>query len=163
MLRGEGRPSAVSCRSPHPAPSDWYRETFRPKWVFSGEQNEKDWFENDHKGFRMAFGVGGKGTGFRGDCLVVDDPLSAKKQHSEPALTGVVQSVFATLLAEMLFPPAQFGQEPSPRKPPVTRDGVGRYLQHLGRLFDAQTTEKAQFDYLGFTPINFSKSIQGVV
>lgn len=38
----------------------------------------------------MAFGVGGKGTGFRGDCLVVDDPLNAKKQHSEAALEEVI-------------------------------------------------------------------------
>jgi hypothetical protein len=38
----------------------------------------------------MALGVGGKGTGFRGDCLVVDDPLNAKKQHSEAALNEVI-------------------------------------------------------------------------
>jgi predicted phage terminase large subunit-like protein len=70
--------------------SEWYQETFRPEWRFSGDQNEKSWFENDQKGFRMALGVGGKGTGFRGDCLVVDDPLNAKKQHSEPALNEVI-------------------------------------------------------------------------
>src|SRR3984893_17346360 len=70
--------------------SEWYQETCRPEWRFSGDQNEKSWFENDQKGFRMALGVGGKGTGFRGDCLVVDDPLNAKKQHSEPALNEVI-------------------------------------------------------------------------
>ena len=70
--------------------SEWYQETFRPEWRFSGDQNEKSWFENDQKGFRMALGVGGKGTGFRGDCLVVDDPLNAKKQYSEPALNEVI-------------------------------------------------------------------------
>ena len=70
--------------------SDWYQETFRPAWKFAGDQNEKGWFENDQKGFRMALGVGGKGTGFRGDCLIIDDPLNAKKQHSEAALNEVV-------------------------------------------------------------------------
>jgi predicted phage terminase large subunit-like protein len=70
--------------------SEWYQETFRPEWRFSGDQNEKSWFENNLKGFRMALGVGGKGTGFRGDCLVVDDPLNAKKQYSEPALNEVI-------------------------------------------------------------------------
>jgi predicted phage terminase large subunit-like protein len=79
---------SVRCRSV--LASDWYRETFRPKWKFAGDQNVKNWFENDQKGFRMAFGVGGKGTGFRGDCLVVDDPLNAKKQHSETALEEVI-------------------------------------------------------------------------
>src|SRR5579863_9087732 len=66
--------------------SAWYQQTFQPQWKFAGDQNQKSWFENDAKGFRMALGVGGKGTGFRGDCLVVDDPLNAKKQHSEAAL-----------------------------------------------------------------------------
>jgi predicted phage terminase large subunit-like protein len=70
--------------------SDWYQQIFRPSWIFAGDQNEKSWFENNQKGFRMALGVGGKGTGFRGDCLVVDDPLNAKKQHSEPALSEVI-------------------------------------------------------------------------
>jgi len=79
---------SVRCRSV--LTSDWYRETFRPAWKLAGDQNVKNWFENDQKGFRMAFGVGGKGTGFRGDCLVVDDPLNAKKQHSEAALEEVI-------------------------------------------------------------------------
>jgi predicted phage terminase large subunit-like protein len=70
--------------------SAWYQETFRPTWKFAGDQNAKDWFENDRKGFRMAFGIGGKGSGFRGDCVVVDDPLNAKKQHSTKALEEVV-------------------------------------------------------------------------
>jgi hypothetical protein len=37
----------------------------------------------------LAFGVGGKGTGFRGYYLVIDDPINARKQHSEPALREV--------------------------------------------------------------------------
>jgi predicted phage terminase large subunit-like protein len=69
--------------------SEWYQRTFRPAWTFADDQNEKSWYENSQKGFRMAFGVGGKGTGFRGDYLVVDDPLNAKKQHSEAALNEV--------------------------------------------------------------------------
>src|ERR1043165_2954425 len=48
--------------------SDWFRELFRPTWKFASDQNEKDWFANDQKGFRLALGVGGKGTGFRPDC-----------------------------------------------------------------------------------------------
>ena len=70
--------------------SPWFQKTFQPEWKFSGDQNQKNWFENDKKGFQMALGVGGKGTGFRSDCLVIDDPLNARKQHSEPALRDTI-------------------------------------------------------------------------
>ncbi len=70
--------------------SDWFRELFRPTWKFASDQNEKDWFANDQKGFRLALGVGGKGTGFRADCLLIDDPINAKKQYSDAALQEAV-------------------------------------------------------------------------
>lgn len=74
---------SVRCRSilEHP----WYRSTFQPQWELSGDQNAKSYFENTRKGFRLSLSVGGKATGFRGDALVVDDPLNAKEQHSEAA------------------------------------------------------------------------------
>jgi predicted phage terminase large subunit-like protein len=70
--------------------SDWFQGTFRPKWKFARDQNVKRWFANDAKGFRMALSVGSKCTGFRGDYFVVDDPLNAKKQHSDAALNEVI-------------------------------------------------------------------------
>ena len=63
--------------------SDWYRETFRPSWRFKSDQNIKSSFENDATGFRIALSVGSKATGFRGDKVVVDDPLNAKDQYSD--------------------------------------------------------------------------------
>jgi predicted phage terminase large subunit-like protein len=63
--------------------SEWYREMFRPAWSLSESQNEKSYFENTRSGFRMSLSVGGRGTGFRGDAIVVDDPLNASDQHSE--------------------------------------------------------------------------------
>jgi phage terminase large subunit-like protein len=65
--------------------SSWYRETFQPAWKLSDDQNEKDYFENTKSGFRISLSVGGRGTGFRGDAIVVDDPLNASDQYSEPA------------------------------------------------------------------------------
>jgi predicted phage terminase large subunit-like protein len=79
---------SIRCRSV--LASNWYQETFLPDWKFAEDQNAKDWFENDQKGFRLAFGVGGKGTGYRGDYLVIDDPLSARKQYSDAALREVI-------------------------------------------------------------------------
>jgi predicted phage terminase large subunit-like protein len=72
---------SVRCRSLFESP--WYRETFRPSWKLSGDQNEKGYFENTKSGFRISLSVGGRGTGFRGDAIVVDDPLNASDQYSE--------------------------------------------------------------------------------
>ena len=72
---------SVRCRSLIESP--WYRETFRPPWKLSGDQNEKGYFENTRSGFRISLSVGGRGTGFRGDAVIVDDPLNATDQYSE--------------------------------------------------------------------------------
>lgn len=65
--------------------SDWYRDTFRPSWSLAGDQNVKSYFRNTRKGERLAISVTGKGTGFRGDCTVFDDPLKADEAYSEAA------------------------------------------------------------------------------
>lgn len=51
--------------------SPWYQETFEPAWKFSSVQNEKTFYTNTHKGFRIATSVGGKslGTGWRGNLV----------------------------------------------------------------------------------------------
>jgi len=74
---------SVRCRSI--IESDWYRRLFTPAWKFSGDQNVKSYFENTRRGFRMSLSVGGAGTGFRGDKVVVDDPLKAQDAYSESA------------------------------------------------------------------------------
>lgn len=79
-----------SVRSRNVIQSEWYNRTFEPKWKLAGDQNVKSRYENTMRGFRMSTGVGGKGTGFRGDCILVDDPLNAKKQYSKLALDEVI-------------------------------------------------------------------------
>src|ERR1039457_396829 len=74
---------SVRCRTLIDSP--WYRDTFCPDWTLSGEQNEKNYFVNTKSGFRISLSVGGRGTGFRGDTIVVDDPLNASDQYSEAA------------------------------------------------------------------------------
>lgn len=78
---------SVRCRSV--IESDWYRSAYKIRWRFSGDQNLKSAFENTRKGSRLALGVGGKGTGFRGDKVVVDDSLSVKQAYSEAARENV--------------------------------------------------------------------------
>jgi len=74
---------SIRCRSL--IESERYRVTFKPDWALSDEQNDKRNFENDKKGFRISMHVGA-GTGFRGDMMACDDPLSASDQLSDAAL-----------------------------------------------------------------------------
>jgi predicted phage terminase large subunit-like protein len=62
--------------------SDWYRETFDPKWRFSSDQNVKGYYRNTRMGERLATSVDGKSTGFRGHAVVVDDPISARDRRN---------------------------------------------------------------------------------
>lgn len=63
--------------------SQWYQETFAPSWKLSDDQNTKAFFTNTAGGFRIALSVGGQGTGYRGDCIVADDPISTEESFSE--------------------------------------------------------------------------------
>ncbi len=65
--------------------SQWYRETFSDPagWTLSGDQNVKSYFTNTKTGSRLALSVGGKATGFRGDAIVVDDPINATEAPSK--------------------------------------------------------------------------------
>lgn len=65
--------------------SDWYQDTFRPQWKLKGDQNVKSYFTNSQQGFRFSLSVGGQATGWRGDAMVVDDPLNVKDQWSSLA------------------------------------------------------------------------------
>jgi predicted phage terminase large subunit-like protein len=79
---------SVKCRTL--IQSEWYQTTFQPTWQLAGDQNVKSYYANTATGFRLALGVGGATTGFRGDLIVVDDPLNAKDQYSEAARKGVL-------------------------------------------------------------------------
>ena len=79
---------SVRCRALLKSP--WYQETFKPEWRFAGDQDVKSRFENDRKGFRMAVGVNGEATGFRGHLVACDDPLNAREQHATAALEKVI-------------------------------------------------------------------------
>jgi predicted phage terminase large subunit-like protein len=71
--------------------SDWFAGKFSPKWRFSTDQNVKSYFQNTEMGFRLCLSVGGKGTGFRGDCVVVDDPLNAEDRFSDIRLKQAIR------------------------------------------------------------------------
>lgn len=62
--------------------SPWYQERFGSSFKLSGDQNQKQKFENDHTGFRMASGLTGT-LGKGGDRLFLDDPMSQLTAESE--------------------------------------------------------------------------------
>lgn len=64
--------------------SDWFQMCFGDLFQLSGDQNMKSFFENNHRGYRMALSVGSKsGTGKRGTHLLIDDPNNATATKSE--------------------------------------------------------------------------------
>ena len=60
--------------------SEWYQSLW--PMGLKGDQNEKLYFENDHRGFRQACAVASM-TGRRGHTIAWDDPLSPEKANSE--------------------------------------------------------------------------------
>jgi predicted phage terminase large subunit-like protein len=71
--------------------SEWYQKSFEPKWTFSTVQDEKTYYVNSEKGFRVSTSVSGKGTGWRGNFVGVDDPSKADDQFSPAALEAVIR------------------------------------------------------------------------
>ena len=57
--------------------SDWFRHYWGDRFILTSDQNQKLKFENNHRGVRAAFGMGGvAGSGAR--VIVVDDPHDTK-------------------------------------------------------------------------------------
>lgn len=71
--------------------SEWYQNAFvlgrdgMPAWKLSDDMNRKDFYTNTKTGMRLSMSVGSKATGFRGNCVLVDDPLNAKEAPSKIA------------------------------------------------------------------------------
>ena len=67
--------------------STWYQMRWGDRYKLAGDQNLKARYENDHRGHRIAVGVGGGATGEGGDRIIVDDPMKALDQHSDAIRT----------------------------------------------------------------------------
>jgi hypothetical protein len=62
--------------------SDWYRERWGHRYQLSGDQNQKNRFENTATGYRVVVPMCA-GTGERCDFVVVDDPHSVEQAESD--------------------------------------------------------------------------------
>ena len=66
--------------------SDWYRIFMETgDWRIVSDQDTKGYYVNTASGFRFSTSVGAQATGWRGDAVIVDDPLSAKESPSKHA------------------------------------------------------------------------------
>ena len=63
--------------------SDWYQELWGDRFKLKSDQNVKHHFDNDQTGSMTATSVGGAAIGRGGDCLLLDDPISASQALSD--------------------------------------------------------------------------------
>ena len=71
--------------------SAWYKDTFNPEWKLKADQNEKTYYYNTEKGFRMSTSVDGEGTGHRSHLLGIDDALSTDARFSQAMLDACIR------------------------------------------------------------------------
>lgn len=71
--------------------SDDYQSAFGDKFQLVSDQNVKTRFENDKAGKRTIASTDGATTGFGGDRILIDDPISAKDADSETARKTAVE------------------------------------------------------------------------
>lgn len=96
--------------------SDWYQARWGDKVVISKDQDEKTLFENTQFGFRQGLGLTGNISGKRGNFLLMDDPLDAKKAFSDVECKTVNDT---------------YDQAVSSRLNDLTKDGIGLIMQRL--------------------------------
>ena len=70
--------------------SDWYKEYFGGTFSLTTDQNQKQRFENDQTGQRIATSVDGALTGEGGDIILIDDPHNVREAESGIVRQGVL-------------------------------------------------------------------------
>jgi len=70
--------------------SDWYQQLFGDVFDLTTDQNQKQRFENNKTGMRIATSVDGALTGEGGDIIVIDDPHKVREAESTTVREGVL-------------------------------------------------------------------------
>src|ERR1039458_6445516 len=79
---------SVKCRRLIESP--WYQQRWGDRYQLSGDQNQKNRFENTRTGYRVVVPMSA-GTGERGDYVVVDDPHSVDQAASDTERRAAVE------------------------------------------------------------------------
>ena len=69
--------------------SEWYQRHYGDAFRLEDDQNQKLRYQNDHKGYRVAKGIG-SGTGERGNRVIFDDPHELDDAFHPEALKAAV-------------------------------------------------------------------------
>lgn len=84
--------------------SDLYRQAFGDVFHLTSDQNVKTHYENNKRGHRFISSTEAGATGFGGDRILLDDPLSAKEADSEASREGSIEFIRGTLATRMNDP-----------------------------------------------------------
>jgi len=68
-----------------------YQSMWGDRFSFTDDQNAKQKFSNDHRGFKIATSVHGLGTGERGDRVIIDDPHNVLEAESDAKRNSALQ------------------------------------------------------------------------
>tara|TARA_R110000824_G_scaffold76636_1_gene194050 strand:- start:2081 stop:3361 length:1281 start_codon:yes stop_codon:yes gene_type:complete len=80
---------SVKCRRLLDSP--WYKTHFGESFEMTSDQNQKQRFDNDKTGYRIATSVDGALTGEGGDIIVIDDPHNVREAESSTVREGVLE------------------------------------------------------------------------
>jgi predicted phage terminase large subunit-like protein len=72
--------------------SQWYRQRWGHRVQIAKDQNETKHIETTARGFRQGLGITGSITGKRGNYLLIDDAVDAKKAFSDVEIASANQS-----------------------------------------------------------------------
>lgn len=79
---------AVDCR--RVIESDVYQSAWGARFKMTSDQNEKSKYQNDHQGMRTVTSTDSAGTGYGGNRLLIDDPVSAlEADHEKSRLSSI--------------------------------------------------------------------------
>jgi len=77
--------------------SEIFQRYWGDRFRIDRRSDAKSFFKNNHAGWRRSSSIQGKGTGFRADRLIFDDPHPVKDADSEAALTKAMRWFTRTL------------------------------------------------------------------
>lgn len=87
--------------------SDWYQKYF-PKMQIKEDMNLKTRFDNNFGGYMLAGTTGGAITGLGASRIIIDDPLKAKDQYSDPLRLQSIRLYDETLRSRLNTPTKDF-------------------------------------------------------
>lgn len=71
--------------------SDQYQACFAKRFVMTSDQNVKTRYENNRRGMRVVTSTDAAGTGFGGNRVIIDDPISSLDANNEAARLSSIE------------------------------------------------------------------------